>query len=58
MDIAEAESRKCETEEAILVILRDFESDTGLAVDKIRVRTVEQADGTTSLTSIKIEAKL
>jgi predicted translin family RNA/ssDNA-binding protein len=58
MDITDARRRKREAEEEVLEILRDLERDSGLAVDKLRARTVEHPDGSTSFLEIEIEVGL
>jgi hypothetical protein len=58
MDIADAKRRKREAENEILEVLREFERDSGLAVDKLRVRTVEPPDGSTSTLKVEIGVDL
>jgi hypothetical protein len=58
MDIDKARQRKREAEEKILEALREFERDSDLAVDGLKVRTVEHTDGTTSFMNINIEVTL
>jgi len=58
MDIADARRRKREAEEEILEVLREFERDSGLVVDGLRVDTVEHTDGTTSVMSINVDVTL
>jgi len=58
MDITDAKSRKREAEDKILEVLREFERDSGLSVDKLRARTVEHPDGSTSTLEVEIEVDL
>jgi len=58
MDITDAKRRKREAEDEILEVLRDLERDSGLAVDRIKMRTVKHADGDTSVIGIEVEVDL
>jgi len=58
MDITDAKRRKREAEDEILEVLREFERDSGLAVDRIKMRTVKHADGDTSVMNINVEVTL
>jgi predicted translin family RNA/ssDNA-binding protein len=58
MDVADAKRRKREAEEEVLEVLRELERDSGLAVDRIKMRTVEYPDGSTSTLGIEIEVNL
>jgi len=58
MDIADAKCQKREAEEEVLEVLRDLERDSGLAVDRLKMRTVEHVGGDTSVMDIEIEVKL
>jgi len=58
MDITDAKRRKREAEDEILEVLREFERDSGLDVDGLRMHTVEHTDGTTSVMSINVDVTL
>jgi len=58
MDVADAKRRKREAEEEVLEVLREFERGSGLSVDKLRARTVEHPDGSTSTLEVEIEVDL
>jgi len=58
MDVADAKRRKREAEEEVLEVLREFERDSGLAVDRLKMRTVEHVDCSTSTLEVEIQVDL
>jgi len=58
MDIADVKHRKREAEEEVLEVLREFERDSGLAVEGLNMSTVEHLNGDTSVMDIEVEVDL